>query len=69
MRAAGELDLAAVPLLRAHLERVWELPGLPVLIMDVSELTFCDSTGLCELVRTLHRSRTCGTRLILTGLS
>ncbi|MBG0831988.1 STAS domain-containing protein [Planomonospora sp. ID67723] len=69
VRAAGELDLATAPLLRAELERVWALPELPVLIMDLSELRFCDSTGLSALIAALKRSRARGTRLMLAGLT
>ncbi|WP_307845380.1 STAS domain-containing protein [Planomonospora sp. ID67723] len=68
VRAIGELDLAGTPVLRAHLEHVWELPDGIVLIVDLSELTFCDSTGLSELVRTRQRARARGIRLVLAGV-
>ncbi|MFC4062760.1 STAS domain-containing protein [Planomonospora corallina] len=68
MRAVGELDLAAAPILREQMERIWALPEVAVLILDLSELTFCDSTGLAVLVATSRRSRERGTRLMLAGV-
>ncbi|GIH94828.1 anti-sigma factor antagonist [Planobispora siamensis] len=68
VRARGELDLASAPLLREHLNGVWELPGASLLILDLTDVAFCDSTGLGELVRTLKRSQARGTRLVLTGV-
>ncbi|MEV4096593.1 STAS domain-containing protein [Streptosporangium saharense] len=37
------------------------------LVIDLSGLTFCDSTGLAELLWVLQRSRETGTRLVLAG--
>ncbi|GAT71436.1 anti-anti-sigma regulatory factor-like protein [Planomonospora sphaerica] len=68
VRAIGELDLAAAPILREQVERIWALPEVAVLIMDLSELTFCDSTGLSVLVAALRRSRERGTRFLLAGV-
>ncbi|WP_433248234.1 STAS domain-containing protein [Streptosporangium sp. CA-135522] len=69
VRPAGELDLASTPILRAQLERIWALPDVAVLIMDLSEVTFCDSTGLAVLIATLRRSRERGARLMLAGIT
>ncbi|MER7128050.1 STAS domain-containing protein [Streptosporangium saharense] len=41
--------------------------GISRLVIDLSGLTFCDSTGLAELLWVLQRSREAGTRLILAG--
>jgi anti-anti-sigma factor len=46
---AGELDLASVPELRAALEAAAQ-SGLPV-VLDVSDVTFIDSTALGALLR------------------
>ncbi|GIH91080.1 STAS domain-containing protein [Planobispora siamensis] len=68
VRVAGELDLATVSLLRAHLERARVLPEVSALIMDLSELVFCDSTGLGELVDAHRSSEAHGVRLVLSGV-
>ena len=41
----------------------------PWLILDLAGLTFCDSTGLAELLWILHRSEETGTRLVLAGVT
>lgn len=46
---AGELDLATAPNLEALLDRMTVIPHH--LVVDVSELTFIDSTGLHLLLR------------------
>ncbi|NRQ38414.1 STAS domain-containing protein [Nonomuraea sp. NN258] len=68
IRLAGELDVYAVPVLREHLERIWELPAKPFLIVDMGEVTFCDSMGMNELVDIMHRCEGRGTRLLLGGV-
>lgn len=42
---------------------------MPLLILDLAGLTFCDSTGLAELLWTLRRSQETRTRLVVTGAS
>ncbi|MER5645443.1 STAS domain-containing protein [Streptosporangium sp. NPDC002524] len=41
----------------------------PWLILDLEGLTFCDSTGLAELLWLLRRSQETRTRLVLAGVS
>ncbi|GAA3408140.1 STAS domain-containing protein [Streptosporangium vulgare] len=41
----------------------------PWLILDLEGLTFCDSTGLAELLWLLRRSQETRTRLVLAGAS
>jgi STAS domain len=43
--------------------------ALPWLILDLAGLTFCDSTGIAELLWILHRSQETGTRLVLAGVT
>ncbi|MEU3163879.1 STAS domain-containing protein [Streptosporangium sp. NPDC006930] len=41
----------------------------PRLILDLEGLTFCDSTGLAELLWILRKSQETRTRLVLAGAS
>jgi anti-anti-sigma factor len=65
---AGELDVYAVPVLKEHLHRIWDLPPKPFLIVDLGEVTFCDSMGMNELISIMQRCETRGTRLLLGGV-
>lgn len=61
IRVLGEIDLASAPLLDAALRGV---DGQPVIELDVSEMTFCDGSGL----RVLDRARQkFGPRFSVTG--
>jgi anti-sigma B factor antagonist len=60
---AGELDLATVGPVRARLR---ELDDEPV-VLDLSELTFTDSTGLALLLEEQARARRRGTQLQIRG--
>ncbi|GGL37850.1 STAS domain-containing protein [Planomonospora parontospora] len=68
VRAAGELDYRSAPVLREHLGRVWATPGMAALVVDLSEVAFCDSVGLSELVDALQRSEAADVRLMLSGV-
>ena len=46
---AGELDLASVGLLRDHLAMIIE-SGIGDVDVDMSAVSFCDSTGVCTLL-------------------
>jgi len=48
VKVAGEIDIATVPLLVEHLDSI--PAGVPQVIIDFSELTFIDSSGLNALV-------------------
>lgn len=50
VRPAGELDLATVPTLEAHLERLASA-GQREIVVDLGELTFIDSSGLHLLMK------------------
>lgn len=47
---AGELDMATAPQLQAHISEMLE-QGRNRLVFDLSEVSFCDSTGLSVFVR------------------
>lgn len=50
---AGELDLASAPTLRAAAQEKLEA-GAGRLVLDLTELSFCDSTGLSVMVWAHH---------------
>jgi anti-sigma B factor antagonist len=61
----GELDQLAVPRLRAFIDQAWPSGEPPHLVLDLSEVPFCDSSGLGLLVSTLKRVRQAGGSLVL----
>jgi anti-sigma B factor antagonist len=64
IHAAGELDLASVDVLRSALERAHE-EALGDVEVESSEMTFCDSTGLCLLLNAQRKLNAAGRRLRL----
>jgi anti-sigma B factor antagonist len=66
LRVSGEIDLYTAPLLR---ERIADLvaAGIRHVVLDASDVTFLDSTGLGVLVGGLKRLRAHGGSLALAG--
>ena len=64
---AGDLDQHTSPRLRAALDDLTLAPGDGAVI-DLSALTFCDSTGISILVSAYHQAKGAGARLALAGL-
>jgi anti-anti-sigma factor len=66
IQVIGELDLVTSPLLRQHVHEAVAL-GRRQLVLDLSEVLFCDTSGVGVLVaaRRLMRSCTGQLRLIL----
>ena len=60
----GELDLASSPELEAELERVKESE---LIIVDLRQLEFIDSTGLSVLVKANQRAQQAGRRFALVN--
>ena len=60
----GELDLSTVGKVQDELRRV-EASSPPVLVLDLSKLTFLDSTGLRCLVTADERGREAGRRVVI----
>jgi anti-sigma B factor antagonist len=60
----GELDLSTVAKVQDALQRT-EAEAPPVIVLDLSKLTFLDSTGLRCLVTADQRARERGRRLVL----
>lgn len=61
---SGELDLSTVGMVQEELRRV-ESSSPALLVLDLSKLTFLDSTGLRCLVSADQRAREEGRRLVL----
>ena len=66
LRLAGELDLSTAPELNAAIDRL-TAEGERHLLLDLSELTFCDSTGIAAFVRGDNRAAADGGWLRVTG--
>jgi anti-sigma B factor antagonist len=60
----GELDLSTVGKVQDELRRV-EAASPPVVVLDLSKLTFLDSTGLRCLVTADERARDAGRRVVI----
>ena len=58
-RLEGELDIATTPALRERMLSVFS-PGLRLLVLDLSGVSFCDVSALAVLVATKHRARGLG---------
>jgi anti-anti-sigma factor len=60
----GELDHSSALTLDDELRRA-EAKGVPVLVLDLRELRFMDSTGLAIIASACRRMRRAGRRLII----
>lgn len=60
----GELDLSTVAKVQEELRRV-EAASPPTLVMDLSKLTFLDSTGLRCIITADERAREAGRRMVI----
>lgn len=67
VKAKGEIDLIRSPRLRTELMQVLE-KGVPVLVLDLSDVPFMDSSGVATLVEALQVQRKKGNKLVLCGL-
>ena len=66
--AWGELDVATVPVLESALDSVLNLHGGRAVEVDLSGVSFIDSSGLGVLVTGLKRAQEHGGTLIVRGL-
>jgi anti-sigma B factor antagonist len=62
----GELDMSTAPELRSHVDEIVNAPG--DVLVDCSELTFADSSGLDTLIRLAKSLREHDRRLVLTSV-
>jgi anti-anti-sigma factor len=58
-RLGGDLDIASTPALRERLLGVLS-PGVRLLVIDLSGVSFCDVAGLAVLIGTQRRARARG---------
>jgi anti-sigma B factor antagonist len=61
----GELDLASAPLLQGEIEDS-EVAAAAIVVLDLQELEFIDSTGLRVLLSAQERSRERGQEFAIT---
>jgi anti-sigma B factor antagonist len=66
--AVGELDAYSAPTLQAHLDPLSQEPGV-ALVVDLSGVTFIDSTGLGVMVTSLKHVRATGGSLNVVATS
>jgi anti-anti-sigma factor len=67
-RLRGELDIATAPALREPLTVLLRLRmPVPLLILDLAEVWFCDAAGLAVLIGTQRRATSLGTTLRLAA--
>jgi anti-anti-sigma factor len=67
LRLRGEIDVAAAPGLRERLSALLR-PGMGLVILDLSGVSFCDASGLGVLVGSHRRALIMGVTLRLTAL-
>lgn len=65
LRVSGELDLLTSPVLRQRVRDV-VAEGRHALVLDLSDVFFCDSSGVGVLIATRRLIRSCQGRLRLT---
>ena len=68
LRLAGELDLSSAPELNAVIDRLHG-EGRHRLLVDLADLSFCDSAGMAAFVRGDNHGSAAGGWLRLTGAS
>jgi anti-anti-sigma factor len=68
IRLRGEIDLATAPRLRERLLGLLQ-PGVGLVILDLSGVSFCDASGLGVLVGSHRHATTLGLTLRLTALN
>ena len=66
LRLVGELDMSTAPQLNAVIDRL-AAAGERRLLVDLTDLTFCDSTGIAAFVRGDNRAAAEGGWLRVTG--
>jgi anti-sigma B factor antagonist len=65
--ATGSIDATNSALLDEHLHQALQLTRMAV-IVDMTKVEFCDSTGLHTFVQARRRAAACGVTVVLAGL-
>ncbi|MFG3435925.1 STAS domain-containing protein [Nonomuraea sp. NPDC047897] len=65
VRIVGDLDVAAAPRVQAELDDALRAADPPHVVIDLTEVPFCDSVGLGVLVAALNHVQNRRGRLIL----
>lgn len=65
---AGEIDLHFARVFRGLLQEKREKPA-EALVLDLSEVTFIDSTGIAAIIEHLRRATQLGGRFVIGGMS
>ncbi|MDP9849939.1 STAS domain-containing protein [Streptosporangium lutulentum] len=68
LHATGALDYGSSPLLKEQTDAVLKSADHPRLVIDLTEVTFCDSTGYGVLMYALAHIRSMAGSLILVGI-
>ena len=68
LRVAGELDFHTTPRFREVLDKA-DLDSGTGLVVDATDLAYCDSTGISALVVAYQRAQAAGSPFGLTGLN
>lgn len=63
---SGEIDIYTSPTLRSSLENVLK-SSTPLLVLNLSNVSFCDASGLSVIVGIQRRARMMGITLALTA--
>lgn len=64
---AGDLDYTTAQWLR-HAAQGTALPSGRFLVVDLSELKFCDSSGITALIAVLNHATAAGSRMVLVAV-
>jgi len=62
---SGDVDLTSAPKLASVLQTAATAHRRPVLVVDMTDLTFIDSTGLGVLINTHNRAKVLGESIVL----
>ncbi|WP_159396467.1 STAS domain-containing protein [Streptomyces sp. Sge12] len=66
VHVGGEMDIDRAPMLHAALHAAITQPGGPAeIVVDLSDLSFCDSSGLNALIQARQTAAEHGRRIIL----
>ncbi|MFP5319830.1 MAG: STAS domain-containing protein [Acidimicrobiia bacterium] len=68
LHVSGEVDVSTAPIVKAHMDQLIDKGAMSVVI-DLSDLTFIDTSGLSVLARAASRMHGRGRRMVLRSPS